>query len=233
MWVGLKEQPRGQIDRDVGEVVHADGEEIGRSLGVRAGAVVHADPARADVIEMTELDGTYASADEGECGADGELDRCADSTEIAIGVWDACVTAVHARALVPRIQTERESPIDQERDAADDRAESHAWIDRERKCESGLHAIAGAEIDPNGERLAIDRRPARLRAPTPVRVRAFQREIEFAVRQREWPIDERLRGLGVRSCAAEEQCDQPVRNSHAILIPERSQRGRNSPRSAA
>src|SRR2546421_9404981 len=90
VWVGLKQQPPGQVDRDVREVVAgAHHEKIGGSLGISASTAVHADPARAEVVEMPELDGTDGPADESERRADGDLDRCADSTEVAIEVRGA------------------------------------------------------------------------------------------------------------------------------------------------
>ena len=102
------------------------------SVNPLAPARVEPGPAVAEVVEMAELDGTGTSRDEGDGGADRDLDERADPGEIAAGVAAAGgVVAVEADALEAHVGSQRDLLIHRDVGAGQDGTEPGPGIDGE------------------------------------------------------------------------------------------------------
>src|SRR3954470_3131780 len=161
-------------------------DQIGAGLGQRAGAYIRA-VLRADVVEVAELGGAGAAADEGHPGRERDLQRDAESGEIPGDVVevelarDAAVgVAVQSDVLVAGVDAHGRVRSRGEGGASQDRAEGRSRMDGQRHRQPDLHAFEGAVVDAEGERFTgiRDSADGRAEGDRPVGVRAMQREIE-------------------------------------------------------
>src|SRR5690242_842309 len=165
---------------------------------------------------MAEGHGAVPASDERDRFRDRDLDGCAETAEVAIGVADVDIAgvAIDTDVLDASVQAQRGPRIGSEKGADHNGAESGARMDGERQTEPELEPVRRANVDSERQRLPVDCLRLSEEAVGPIRIGTVEGQIDLPLRQRDWTVDERLDVRGVGGSAAEHKDEQQAESAH-------------------